>query len=1157
MKKNVFAKMKFREPVKTGLLVILVAVATFAFVARAVEYFIVSEEIARIEGYYRSVGNLVPLNSRDVTNDRDVTQAAELLAGSPLIDHEDRRVFVQGIMSDRYNTVLGGISFWRGFFPEWVSLGNYYYATVSRIHFPFSSRQMLYRHFEEIAELEEAGHIIPAMARGARVWITLIPDEIVVADPNVIRTEPRRTRLAGTDRYHVVYEQHPWDWTLSLEEAIQFLEGEHPLNQLQMGQRYLFWWSNTGQKYAGGDEPIFFIDANDQDMLDAFFEAYRAEMDLADQTIRTMHITGTRDMTAIPRAQVGGLYRLTTGHFLQGGRWLTEGDYLEQNHVAVIPIHMATRRGLRIGDTLTLTLRDNPRPSWIDAEEPGPRPWAEGNEGWWHREPQGFWSATDRTANWQDVREYEIEVIIVGVYDFHAPPLRHHWMNTHIYVPISILPEGFGHGWEDMPLLSSMYTFVLDSPRDEAAFLAAYEIELYRLGFRPNFLPNGFDNFIIASDPIQTTITLNLVIFGVSGVMILLLVVFLYLRNFRKSVAISRALGMPTKKTMGKLFAPAFGLWSPAIVLGAALAWLFAINQAEITLGDMEEVAIAAIEATDYYAEADIVTQLLAPPPPTEHIISGLDRSPVEILALSGGIAVLLFSVLIGSGFVMAKKPVLEQLQGGARKRVRGAARSEKLEVRSEIEIDAGSTASVAALAFVRAPGRIGAANRQFMFRQIFRSPVKSGLIVVTAMFFVISLGWLNHTIEFTQSEIERLWDTTVVPVDVVSVIDDDAPDLGFWMEIISTAPISRTVFDNFLEAELVTDVYAEALWMQGLLRSPQVMEYYMSGDFEEIIWRRFWQTNLLLGVASFEGFVAENSRTALDDARGTGGYDIQIRFAEGFSGEDFVFGGPNTPIPILVRQSFLDYHEYTLGMLLVMNEFGVYFRVIGVFEDGVHRGAVYMIEDEFRLNRNVSIVPLDALLHHTAHIEEIRFAELSFFTVKGAIDPAFNRNANDLHEYMAHVLYYNVVRAETFFVPTELELIIADGELRGAVEPMERNLELLRALYPIAIGAAILLSLGLALLIMLQNIKTAAVMRVLGKTKAQSNAWLSFEYILVCAAGVALGLLALLIIGVEIFVITPITLAGIYFAASILGAAIGAVLIGIKTPFELLQVKE
>ena len=167
-------------------------------------------------------------------------------------------------------------------------------------------------------------------------------------------------------------------------------------------------------------------------------------------------------------------------------------------------------------------------------------------------------------------------------------------------------------------------------------------------------------------------------------------------------------------------------------------------------------------------------------------------------------------------------------------------------------------------------------------------------------------------------------------------------------------------------------------------------------------------------------------------------------------------------------------------------------------------------------------------------------------------IDPGMNRDLGQFPGVVEGALTQN---RPLNSVP--LELVLHDDQLRNAVIPLEQNLSLLRILYPIAIAVAALLSVGLALLIMLQNAKNAAIMRVLGRQKSLSQLILIGEQVFVCTLGVVLGLLALLAVNVSIFDLTPLLLALLYFTGVGVGSIIGAVIINAKTPLELLQTRE
>ncbi|MDR2166391.1 MAG: hypothetical protein LBE35_00895 [Clostridiales bacterium] len=99
MRKQVMLKSALRRPIHSLLLIILLGAAAFGFALRVAEYGVVSEEITRIEGYYRSIG--VIHNSFDPWG--NVNEGVAALADNPLIAFNDiRRVFV-GVMDEIQN----------------------------------------------------------------------------------------------------------------------------------------------------------------------------------------------------------------------------------------------------------------------------------------------------------------------------------------------------------------------------------------------------------------------------------------------------------------------------------------------------------------------------------------------------------------------------------------------------------------------------------------------------------------------------------------------------------------------------------------------------------------------------------------------------------------------------------------------------------------------------------------------------------------------------------------------------------------------------------------------------------------------------------------------------------------------------------------------
>jgi hypothetical protein len=583
-------------------------------------------------------------------------------------------------------------------------------------------------------------------------------------------------------------------------------------------------------------------------------------------------------------------------------------------------------------------------------------------------------------------------------------------------------------------------------------------------------------------------------------------------------------------KPLNPFFMPVYAVWVPYFFMGTAVAWIFALQSGDGSFADLF---------------AQMGSSLVA-------LMGGqtsvfLDISWLFILA--GCMIVVTFGGLIIFGQSLARKPVLEQLQGGAQRRggLRVKPAMTSVEDSTPIAFDFKPPALDSPLSTLNSARRRAAAR--FITRHIFRSPLKTTLIAVVAFFFVASLGWLSYTINFTEQEIEYLWDNTIVQAEIIRSPNDERMFTGF-MSFMAQAPISREVLDQILVSGYVEDVYLEALWMFGFLRCEADFASFEPPD-DLPVWA---YTDLVFGVSGLAGFINENTRTPMDDALGILGEDIEVHLAPDFSPDDFVFAGTHLPVPVLVRPDFLVQHGYNIGDNLILSGLNTAVQIIGIYEHGLNRAV-----NRFGDHRNVIIMPLQALEHHArmfwfANPRAWGLSGLTYMTVDINMNPERNRDLDGIHDFMGLSPVRNTLGA---MGEMPLELIIHDQELRNVIEPMEQNLTLLRLFYPIAVGVAAILSVGLSLLLMLQNAKNAAIMRVLGKGKFKSQLTLCGEQMLVCLVGVVLSLTFLLLIGVDVFERTPLVLAGIYFAGAVIGSAIGAFLISAKAPIELLQARQ
>jgi ABC-type antimicrobial peptide transport system permease subunit len=121
-------------------------------------------------------------------------------------------------------------------------------------------------------------------------------------------------------------------------------------------------------------------------------------------------------------------------------------------------------------------------------------------------------------------------------------------------------------------------------------------------------------------------------------------------------------------------------------------------------------------------------------------------------------------------------------------------------------------------------------------------------------------------------------------------------------------------------------------------------------------------------------------------------------------------------------------------------------------------------------------------------------------------------------------------------------------------------NLQLMAVLYPVTLVVSVLISMGVALLMVLQGAREAAIMRVLGMGRLRARVLLSSEQFLLSLLGIMAGLAALVFADREVFLQLTnayVFCAALYFAGSILGATFGAISVTNRMPLGLLQVKE
>lgn len=190
-------------------------------------------------------------------------------------------------------------------------------------------------------------------------------------------------------------------------------------------------------------------------------------------------------------------------------------------------------------------------------------------------------------------------------------------------------------------------------------------------------------------------------------------------------------------------------------------------------------------------------------------------------------------------------------------------------------------------------------------------------------------------------------------------------------------------------------------------------------------------------------------------------------------------------------------------------------------------------------------------MLVSLSFLELLEDDNLNYSTAKFSLDTAKNRELADFRD-AARAVVEAPAAGEL-----ELSLVVWDNELRQVAEPMEKNINLMKVLYPVANIVSFFIAAGLGVLLLFQRRREAAILRVLGVGVMPVRLTLSFELLVLNVAGVLLGLAAIYVVTEAVSLPAMGIAAAAYFAGGVIGAIVGSVVVTKARPLELLQVKE
>lgn len=577
---NVYLRSTLRQPVRTGLLLCLIGAICFAFASHAAQALYIWRETSRLERSYHAVGYLKALEDPAA----DASAAADALEQSGFVQLVDRRRQASGVLQGEYNV-------------DWSSLGT---------------------NGCEHGDIFVCGTFQGMRAAGGGVY------ELYFAVDTVLAGYPEYVQAGSV----ITLATSRTDSALAAEAAAA-------LEQLVRGERYLVRGrydqndpsckvaANMGMGSRGFSVSAFVFVPLDGAGLWSWPLAEGQAVDLSlpemqDTAREIAHIDSNQRALVLASMQDVSLNAITqegaSAYYLEAGRWPDGADHAAGARVCAVHKGFASARGLAVGDTITMSLRDVPAGYLYGA------------------------AAQDPEAQRQtDAEVYEI----VGIYnDYTASQSAYAW--NVVFVPDSALPASFGA--KQTALLGGSCSFVLTSPAQAQAFREEMDGPLAALGFQAVLLENNWDNFYSTERSLRSAAVRNVLLYAAALLGTLGLAVFLYLFFRKKDAAIARALGLPRGQCARQLAVPLLLVGLTGAAIGCAAGWQQALGQAAETLRVLEEFGgSTALQAL----------------------------SPLWLAALCAGVWLVLGAAALGAAAYASGRPVLVLLQGGQVKRRR------------------------------------------------------------------------------------------------------------------------------------------------------------------------------------------------------------------------------------------------------------------------------------------------------------------------------------------------------------------------------------------------------------------------------------------------------------------------------------------------------
>lgn len=1071
MKQNVILKSIIRKPIIAILLTLLIGLISYGFVGKAAETIIVDRETTRLEGYYRSIGYITQENPDNEKN--PYSAAVDLVQQNPELDYDDPQRQTAGFMRDFYNldylsgtmdapeTAYSNASSWAG---EGVyNLDYWFYGRLIDLSKEYDTDKKIQTvsGYQLIFEVDQVLAGYPENISVGENYLFWIPARYAL---DYDKIAPQLEKIEEGERYLIHAWHHP---------SFNFGVTGLPIAVENSSKSF-------NLKAVEGDQWFIPLGASDSlDLTEPEYKNVRNQIDTLNQNLRSILLIGTSDMSALPGMQLDA-----KSNYLLEGRWLNHEDELTANKGIVIPKNLAEIRNIGMGDELAVTMRTltNPYVCYIRGAED--------------------------SQNWEDYPSQEITYEVVGIY---SNPSLDQGGDLGAFSAISYVPNStfsdeyaFPTYYSKLKDKVTAYSFLLKNPRMQNEFEQDYAPKLKDLGFSLQFTDNNGKNFVAGADPMRKSNLIGSLLFGLALLMAIALSVFLYLRQQQRNFATMRALGVPAKKSNRQLIFPLLGLGFIGSALGAAFSWQNALTKAGESLSQLP-LPSGVMPDLSLNAWLGVGLWLFV-------------------------LLVLLFAVYIGNRKV-SKTPVLELLQDSNKKT---KAKNEEDKIEKDVPVEKAlsskedtviSQSSASQIQVEELKKSVGpkTAIQRFSRANVLRSPLRSLLIIIVAAALLLALGWLQTLITANGQEIERLYESTEVQIDIGS----------------GNTSSSRNNIPRKLVEWMQSQDFVERTYLSHL--------YTFRHEIDE-------KTLEPLGYPPYS-ILAIND---LDESLKNLLIEYEIDFMDGYGPDDLSENWEGVKkgerdIPLIIPVDILEEQNWKLGDELEIeleNVDGfVPFKIIGKSSGGRNqisrrqKANVGGVVKEVAYDYHYMISNLSALEEYYMGLPN--YEEAFLFT-----KPSKNIELRTIKQEVAEKL--------PELAGPQVLVRFWDEELLAVVEPMEQNLSLMERLYPITMLISAVIGGVLSLLLVLNQAKETALLRMLGVEKGKIRVMQVKQILFLTLIGLLLGFGMLIALrGLGAAQPSVAIVAMVYLVGALLGALLGAIQVSNKKPMELLQVKE